>query len=474
MHASCLEALQLQPGHRFLDVGSGCGILVAAGAYLVGKTGLSVGIDIKKAAIKMGNANLKALQENNQEFASVAAPWKLELRNVFLPSRKHMGQYDRVHVGAACPPDRLSSLLPLLRPTGGSIVTPVSPSDLRLITKDAQGNVTQQVLSQVRYSDLEVPSDAEIVLATLKMERKERTAVPLPPSTFQQDVCSITGSPSSSNASDTSTFTMDRLHSRDSMQLGLEDSYCASPAEAGAKATWSRRMAKLLTSCGSSSSGDSSKDSGMLEVDKSPRRVSLDCSSLGEPDTVLVGADFRIPVHRVVLRTRCDHFKALCSSGMRDADDTEPQVPEHFGKEAVITFVQYLYHDVLDARTDPEHAIAVLHVAHYYGAARLVGLCELVLARELKKCEAGDAETNEAAAALLALSDETGLTHLRSVCLDYIVNHYAAVRAAKAWATLSRSQVDLVADEACRVAARTQELLRSVARTSPMPDRFVR
>ena len=83
------------------------------------------------------------------------------------------------------------------------------------------------------------------------------------------------------------------------------------------------------------------------------------------------------------------------------------------------------------------------------------------------------AETNEAAAALLALSDETGLTHLRSVCLDYIVNHYAAVRATKAWATLSRSQVDLVADEACRVAARTQELLRSVSRTSPMPDRFV-
>ena len=71
------------------------------------------------------------------------------------------GQYDRVHVGAACPPDRLSSLLPLLRPTGGSIVTPVSPSDLRLITKDAQGSVTQQVLSQVRYSDLEVSATAQ-------------------------------------------------------------------------------------------------------------------------------------------------------------------------------------------------------------------------------------------------------------------------------------------------------------------------
>ena len=35
MHASCLEALHLQPGHRLLDVGSGCGIINACGAYIV-------------------------------------------------------------------------------------------------------------------------------------------------------------------------------------------------------------------------------------------------------------------------------------------------------------------------------------------------------------------------------------------------------------------------------------------------------
>ena len=54
MHATCLEALELQPGEkyaasdppnhflawrppfRFLDVGSGCGIVAACGAHLVG------------------------------------------------------------------------------------------------------------------------------------------------------------------------------------------------------------------------------------------------------------------------------------------------------------------------------------------------------------------------------------------------------------------------------------------------------
>lgn len=71
-------------------------------------------------------------------------------------ARGVQGQYDRVHVGASCPPDRLAALLALLRPTGGVLVTPVAPSDLRIITKRAGGAVEQKTISQVRYSDLEV------------------------------------------------------------------------------------------------------------------------------------------------------------------------------------------------------------------------------------------------------------------------------------------------------------------------------
>jgi len=35
MHASCLEALDLEPGHKVLDVGAGCGIINACAAYMV-------------------------------------------------------------------------------------------------------------------------------------------------------------------------------------------------------------------------------------------------------------------------------------------------------------------------------------------------------------------------------------------------------------------------------------------------------
>jgi hypothetical protein len=33
-----------------------------------------------------------------------------------------------------------------------------------------------------------------------------------------------------------------------------------------------------------------------------------------------------------VLRVRCEHFRARCDSGMRDATDSHLPVPEHFSK----------------------------------------------------------------------------------------------------------------------------------------------
>ena len=35
---------------------------------------------------------------------------------------------------------------------------------------------------------------------------------------------------------------------------------------------------------------------------------------------------------RCVLRVRCEHFRARCDSGMRDACDHDLPVPEHFSK----------------------------------------------------------------------------------------------------------------------------------------------
>ena len=77
--------------------------------------------------------------------------------NLFLTVQ---GQYDRIHVGACCPLERLHSLMTLLKPTGGLIVSPVAPSDLQAITVKPDGRQEVRVLSQVRYSDLEVGAES--------------------------------------------------------------------------------------------------------------------------------------------------------------------------------------------------------------------------------------------------------------------------------------------------------------------------
>lgn len=169
-----------------------------------------------------------------------------------------------MHCGAACPPAKLACLVELLRPEGGLIVTPVEPSDLRVLVKAPDGSVRQRIISQVRYSTLEarlscfylipaaperrclfwnplisclsagdlrdvqehicseekaagiahnfsqstsvlrqifliveaavqVPSDAEMLLSRIKMERRSQLAIPPLPSTFAADVAAITG-----------------------------------------------------------------------------------------------------------------------------------------------------------------------------------------------------------------------------------------------------------------------------------------
>lgn len=72
--------------HRFLDVGSGCGVLVAAAAVVVGSSGSSLGIDCKAGAVALGRANVETLAAASPDFCGAAGPISFLEHNVFVPS----------------------------------------------------------------------------------------------------------------------------------------------------------------------------------------------------------------------------------------------------------------------------------------------------------------------------------------------------------------------------------------------------
>lgn len=468
MHATCIEALSLSPGHSVLDVGSGCGVLTAALAHAVGKEGSVVGIDIRRECITLCRQNIQRLISatplNQTDFASTAAPIKFELANIFIPPPHHIGKYDRIHVGASCPPDRLSPLLKLLRPEGGLIVVPVAPSDLRVVTKRSSGVVSQRVISQVRFSELEIPTDAEILLATVRADRKARSSVPSIPSTYHQDLemllkgdgYSLKGMVST-QSSLSSQEDQQAMSSTPKSPSGVIDGF---PKSYESEKPWPLRLGKLLTSCGSSGVHDGGD---ILMVDSScilpsSHSTTFDVSLLGEPDLMLVGAGWHIPVHKALLKRRCEHLRARCDSGMRDAMSSIVSVPEHFSKTTMDSFLHYVYKDAieLDITHDPQSIIALLHVAQYYGTPRLTHLCELALAKVIQrkipvkgKSDQDEDSRAEAAAALFGLAANQGLPHLKAVALDYVVHHFEAVSKTEAFGALGKEEVALVAAESC-------------------------
>lgn len=155
-----------------------------------------------------------------------------------MPSHAHVGAYDRIHVGASCIPDKLPALVDLLAPSGGVIVVPVHPSDLRCIVKHPNGSVTQRVLSQVRYGELEIPTEVQILAASIDLERQARVSTRLPPSTFAADVVRILDAPAVCSPSSSLSS--------------------ASHLETGDKAWGARMVTRLLSSCSRGSSGDGS------------------------------------------------------------------------------------------------------------------------------------------------------------------------------------------------------------------------
>lgn len=129
--ARMLEWLEVEPGHKILDVGSGSGWSSALLARLAGGRGTVHAVEVIPELLAFGQANCE----------------RLDIQNVrFHHAGKHFGwppaaPYDRILVSAAAA-EMPSELFEQLKP-GGRMVVPVQ-STIYIIDKDEAGNIEQR------------------------------------------------------------------------------------------------------------------------------------------------------------------------------------------------------------------------------------------------------------------------------------------------------------------------------------------
>jgi hypothetical protein len=147
--------------------------------YLAGPTGLSHGLDIHQHIVEFAEKNLEKYRQKHPDVD--LSNVKFFNRNCFVPGVDDQ-LYDRIHVGACVPESKLPALLELLQP-GGILVGPYGDRLLKA-TKSAGGEIEEETLMQVRYSDLILPSEAEIRQAKLQVRRARAMRIRVPPSRF--------------------------------------------------------------------------------------------------------------------------------------------------------------------------------------------------------------------------------------------------------------------------------------------------
>lgn len=177
MYATVLEALDLQRGQAFLNVGSGSGYLNCMASFLLGPEGISHGIEISPSIVQHSrkcvtewetkvhslcdkSSFLEGKRNNNRnKIISTICVIEGNCFDLDVEFSRNACLYDRIYVGAGCPDEKKDFFYSLLA-DNGIMVLPILEKNEMVCIKKLCGKVFCQThISHVHFAPLlEVPT----------------------------------------------------------------------------------------------------------------------------------------------------------------------------------------------------------------------------------------------------------------------------------------------------------------------------
>ncbi|XP_038057790.1 protein-L-isoaspartate O-methyltransferase domain-containing protein 2-like [Patiria miniata] len=159
IYSEVMEALQLEPGLSFLNIGSGTGYLSTMVGLVLGAHGINHGLEIHSDVIEYAKERLDIFIRDSGSFDQYefCEPNFIEGNGLLLCSGCRT--YDRVYCGAACPAEHENYMKVLLK-VGGILVMPLE-DQLKKIIRTSQAEWETKNVLPVSFAPLILPSKTE-------------------------------------------------------------------------------------------------------------------------------------------------------------------------------------------------------------------------------------------------------------------------------------------------------------------------
>ncbi|XP_034618798.1 protein-L-isoaspartate O-methyltransferase domain-containing protein 1 isoform X1 [Trachemys scripta elegans] len=171
IYSEVMEALKLQPGLSFLNLGSGTGYLSTMVGLILGPFGINHGIELHSDVVEYAKEKMESFIKNSDSFDKFefCEPAFVVGNCLEIASDSH--QYDRIYCGAGVQKDHENYMKILLK-VGGILVMPIE-DQLTQILRTGQNTWESKNILAVSFAPLVQPN---------RNDNSKRDTVGLPPS----------------------------------------------------------------------------------------------------------------------------------------------------------------------------------------------------------------------------------------------------------------------------------------------------